>query len=250
MYGITEAVARANGYKGPMGSMQHTVAEDIYFRIYWERPGFNLVAELAPKLAAELLDTAVNMGPSVASTFLQRALTALNRNGRDYPDLVPDGRIGPATIAALRRFLAVRGMGSGEVVLLKAVESLQGRALSCAGRAASGQRGIPLWLACEPRRGRALTWVSVYRLLGGWQGIVGLGLFARARPGLGDPEGRDTPLEQAERALRAALSRREGRARKHSRQLPPSRSCGGRTGPRQCRPGSNGTGDDQREDDQ
>jgi lysozyme family protein len=148
MYGITEAVARANGYKGPMGSMQHTVAEDIYFRIYWERPGFNLVAELAPKLAAELLDTAVNMGPSVASTFLQRALTALNRNGRDYPDLVPDGRIGPATIAALRRFLAVRGMGSGEVVLLKAVESLQGeRYLALAERRPANEAFLYGWLA-------------------------------------------------------------------------------------------------------
>jgi hypothetical protein len=32
------------------------------------------------------------MGPGVATTFLQRALTALNRRASDFPDLVPDGR--------------------------------------------------------------------------------------------------------------------------------------------------------------
>ena len=48
-------------------------------------------------------------GPAVAATFLQRALTALNRNGKDYPDLVPDGRIGEQTLAALDGFLNARG---------------------------------------------------------------------------------------------------------------------------------------------
>jgi len=66
------------------------------------------------------------MGPAVAVTFLQRALTALNRNGKDYPDLVPDGRIGQATLAALDTFLKVRGLASGETVLLRALEALQG----------------------------------------------------------------------------------------------------------------------------
>ena len=66
------------------------------------------------------------MGPAVAVTFLQRALTALNRNGRDYPDLVPDGRIGQATLAALDTFLKVRGLANGETVLLRALEALQG----------------------------------------------------------------------------------------------------------------------------
>ena len=63
----------------------------------------------SPRLAAELFDTGANMGPAVAATFLQRALTALNRSGRDYPDLVPDGRIGATTLAALDAFLKVRG---------------------------------------------------------------------------------------------------------------------------------------------
>jgi lysozyme family protein len=73
-----------------------------------------------------LFDTGVNMGPSIAVTFLQRALTALDRSGQHYPDLVPDGRIGERTLAALDTFLEIRGEASGETVLLRALEALQG----------------------------------------------------------------------------------------------------------------------------
>lgn len=65
-------------------------------------------------------------GPSVATTFLQRALTALNRNGKDYADLTPDGRIGPLTLHALDTFIAARGKHGGETVLMRALEALQG----------------------------------------------------------------------------------------------------------------------------
>src|SRR5213075_881073 len=108
-FGITEAVARANGYAGPIPKLPREQAAAIYRSLYWDRPRFADVAQLAPRVAAELFDTGVNMGPAVAATFLQRALTALNRNSRDYPDLVPDGRVGPTTLAALDAFLAVRG---------------------------------------------------------------------------------------------------------------------------------------------
>ena len=124
-FGITETVARADGYTGPMRRLPLARAEAIYRRLYWTAPGLDRVGELAPTLAEELFDTGVNMGPGVAAGFLQRALTALNRGGRDYPDLVPDGRIGPATLAALAVFLRHRG-AAGETVLLKAVEALQG----------------------------------------------------------------------------------------------------------------------------
>jgi len=124
-FGITEAVARANGYAGGMRQLPREEAAAIYRRLYWLRPRFDEIAKRSPGLAAELFDTGVNMGPAVAATFLQRALTALNRNGGDYPDLVPDGRIGDATLAALDSFLKVRG-SSGETVLLRALEALQG----------------------------------------------------------------------------------------------------------------------------
>ena len=124
-FGITEAVARAHGYSGAMAQLPREEAAAIYRRLYWLRPRFHEVSRRSAKVAAELFDTGVNMGPGVATTFLQRALTALNRNGKDYPDLVPDGRIGPATLDALRAFIAVRGNG-GETVLLRALDALQG----------------------------------------------------------------------------------------------------------------------------
>src|ERR1043165_9797508 len=104
-FGITQAVARANGYCGPMRELPRAEAAAIYKRLYWLRPRLDEIAKRSPRIAAELFDTGANMGPAVAITFLQRALTALNRNGEDYPDLVPDGRIGSQTLAALDSFL-------------------------------------------------------------------------------------------------------------------------------------------------
>ena len=147
-FGITEAVARAHGYGGPMSLLPRDQASAIYARLYWIRPRFSEVARRAPRIAAELFDTGVNMGPGVAATFLQRLLTALNRNAKDYPDLVPDGRVGPATLAALDRFLDVRGAVAGETVLLKALEALQGeRYLRLAEKRPANEAFLYGWLA-------------------------------------------------------------------------------------------------------
>lgn len=147
-FGITEAVARANGYRGAMRQLPREEAAAIYKRLYWFRPRLDDVAARSARLAAELFDTAVNMGPAVAVTFLQRALTALNRNGKDYPDLVPDGRIGPQTLAALDQFLKLRGKNSGETVLLRALEALQGeRYLRLAERRPANEAFLYGWLA-------------------------------------------------------------------------------------------------------
>jgi lysozyme family protein len=117
-------------------------------RLYWLRPRFHDVARRAPSIAAELFDTGANMGPGVAATFLQRALTALNRNGKDYPDLVPDGRIGPVTLAALDVFLSVRGSSAGETVLFRALEALQGeRYLRLAEKRPANEAFLYGWLA-------------------------------------------------------------------------------------------------------
>jgi len=147
-FGITEAVARAHGYAGPMRQLPRADAVVIYRRLYWVRPRFDAIATRSARLAAELFDTGVNMGPAVAVTFLQRALTALNRGGNDYPDLTPDGRIGPATLAALDTFLTTRGRNSGNAVLLRALEALQGeRYLRLAERRPANEAFLYGWLA-------------------------------------------------------------------------------------------------------
>ena len=147
-FGITEAVARAHGYGGAMRDLPQREAVAIYRRLYWLRPRFDQVAIRAPRLAAELFDTGANMGPAVAATFLQRALTALNRSGRDYPDLVPDGRIGESTLGALDAFSKVRGKAGAETVLLRAIEALQGeRYLRLAERRPANEAFLYGWLA-------------------------------------------------------------------------------------------------------
>ena len=74
-FGITEPVARALGYAGAMQNLPRHEAAAIYRRLYWLRPRFDQVARRSERIAAELFDTGVNMGPAVATTFLQRALT-------------------------------------------------------------------------------------------------------------------------------------------------------------------------------
>ena len=146
-FGITEAVARAHGYAGPMRLLPRSEAAAIYTRLYWLRPRLDEVAKRSARVAAELFDTVVNMGPAVAITFLQRALTALNRNGKDYPDLTPDGRVGPTTLGALDAFMKQRGT-SGETVLLRALEALQGeRYLRLAERRPANEAFLYGWLA-------------------------------------------------------------------------------------------------------
>jgi lysozyme family protein len=43
-FGITEAVARAHGYAGPMALLPREEAAAIYRRLYWLRPRFDQVA--------------------------------------------------------------------------------------------------------------------------------------------------------------------------------------------------------------
>jgi hypothetical protein len=61
-FGITEATARANGYRGAMRDLPRDEAAAIYRRLYWLRPKFDQVARRSPAIAAELFDTGANMG--------------------------------------------------------------------------------------------------------------------------------------------------------------------------------------------
>ena len=146
-FGITAAVARDGGYAGAMRGLPRATAVSIYRMRYWQRPGFDRVAARAPAVAADLFDTGVNMGPAVATGFLQRALNALNRGATDYPDVALDATVGPATLAALDGFLARRG-AAGERVLVKAIEALQGeRYLGLAERRPANEAFLYGWLA-------------------------------------------------------------------------------------------------------
>jgi len=146
-WGISQRVARAHGYGGDMRQFPRAEAVAIYRMIYWLRPALERVARHAPRVAAEMFDTGVNMGPAIAVGFLQRALNALNRGASDYPDIAAGTAIDAPTEQALAAFMARRGAG-GETVLLKAIEALQGeRYLRLAEQRPANEAFLYGWLA-------------------------------------------------------------------------------------------------------
>lgn len=126
-YGITEAVARANGYRGDMKDLPIETAKNIAKSQYWNTLRLDDVFPLVGEdVTHELMDTGYNMGIATAGQFLQRTLNVLNREGRDYPDLLVDGLIGPMTLNALAGYMAKRRTQQGQTVLLRALNCLQG----------------------------------------------------------------------------------------------------------------------------
>lgn len=145
-WGITINIARKHGYDGPMRDLPRIEAHAIYKRIYWLKPQFDKIADIAPKIAIEMFDTGVNMGTGTAISFVQRALNALNRQERDYQDLNVDRVIGPATLRALQKYLHKRGP-RGESVLLRAIEALQGeRYIRLAEKRSSNESFLYGWI--------------------------------------------------------------------------------------------------------
>jgi lysozyme family protein len=124
-YGITEAVARAYGYRGEMRDLSLSDAREIYKLRFWDAMRLDEIAAMSEIIALELFDTAVNQGTGAAGTYLQRSLNALNQEGKLYPDVSVDGSVGRMTVAALREYLGRRGK-DGEQVMLRALNSLQG----------------------------------------------------------------------------------------------------------------------------
>ena len=90
-------------------------AKDIYYNDYW----FALKLDYIDKyeIALELFDTGVNMGIWKASTMLQEALNLLNRNQKNFKDLIVDGAIGGKTISAYNSV--------DKKILLKVLNGLQ-----------------------------------------------------------------------------------------------------------------------------
>ena len=125
-YGITEKVARANGYEGSMDELPLLVAESIYQTTYVVNPSYDKVMSLSKPVAHKLIDTGVNVGTKRASVWFQASLNALNRNGKDYPKIAEDGDIGPATLAAYSSLQTIRGSAKACSLVLKLVDVQQG----------------------------------------------------------------------------------------------------------------------------
>jgi lysozyme family protein len=83
MYGVTEAVARANGYKGAMRDLTLDFSKSVYRKNYWDVCRCDQMPDV---IRYPLFDAAVNSGPRQAIKWLQAAA-----------GVKPDGIIGPIT---------------------------------------------------------------------------------------------------------------------------------------------------------
>lgn len=116
-FGITEVVARANGYAGPMESMPIEVAVKIYRLKYWRQAWDELRSQ---KIANELFDTRVLSG-NISDVIAQAVCNSFNSGGKLFPNMLVDGCAGPSTVKAFN-ILIDRG---DEAVVLKALNGVQ-----------------------------------------------------------------------------------------------------------------------------
>jgi lysozyme family protein len=124
-HGITQRVARANGFKGDMRDLTKEQASVIAKTQYWDVMRLDEIGAVSPPIANELFDTGFLCGIGNAGKFLQRALNIFNRQQKDYDDIAEDGVIGMSTIYALKQYMAKRGE-QGMVVMLRALNAQQG----------------------------------------------------------------------------------------------------------------------------
>ncbi len=108
MYGITEKVARLNGYTGLMKYLPYELAFSIYEKRYWHTLKLDCICQINKALTLQLFDFGVNSGISAASKSLQKTLNVLNKQGAIYQDLSTDGILGSQTLIALNKFIEHR----------------------------------------------------------------------------------------------------------------------------------------------
>jgi lysozyme family protein len=78
------------------------LVKSFYKREFWDS---NRTGEINDQnVANEIFDSSVNLGREFTARLVQRALNLLNRNGKDFPDLLVDGKIGPATIRTINNY--------------------------------------------------------------------------------------------------------------------------------------------------
>lgn len=99
------------------------LVKEFYNDNYWSKMKLNALSD-TPDLAIKLFTLAVNTGTyKTGIKFLQKALNYLNRNGREFPNLVEDGLIGQKTINAYNHLFKT-GFGGD---ILTVIKLLQGR---------------------------------------------------------------------------------------------------------------------------
>ena len=118
-YGITQNTAREHNYFGSMIDLPKELAERIYLESYYIGTKIHLLT--LPPLREELLDSAVLHGPSQAIKWLQTAVNKLSD-----ASLTVDGILGYNSRSATEAYLLHNKKRGGDVVLIRALNCLQG----------------------------------------------------------------------------------------------------------------------------
>jgi lysozyme family protein len=127
-YGVTEQVARANGYRGDMRRFpKHcdgpadACADKVYVSQYIAAPGYMPLVEIEPAVAGEMVDTAVNMGPARPNRWFRLTMNKLASTR--LPNST--AQLGPDDITAYRLAQVKLGVTPACVATLDALDGLQ-----------------------------------------------------------------------------------------------------------------------------
>lgn len=142
-YGITAAewMTRHAGHP-PKPLIKITIydAQKFYEAFYWQEPGLDRLAAVAPLVAWECFEAGVNCGPGTAVKFLQRALNFLAATG-----LTEDGGLGAKTLGAVGQFLS-RGREYQSLLVLAQNGEQYLHYKGCVERRETSRRFAPGWM--------------------------------------------------------------------------------------------------------
>jgi lysozyme family protein len=120
-YGITLKTLqsiRADATAETVKALTEPEARQIYLQLFYLNPKLDLLGAVSMPVAAEVMDTGVNIGTSGAVKMLQRALNLFNRQGKLYADIAVDGKIGKGTADTLAAYLKARGKDAEKVLVV------------------------------------------------------------------------------------------------------------------------------------
>lgn len=132
-HGVTIQVAQKHkqeleamyNWDGSMKNLTQEMASSIYYSDYILKPGFVKFADVSPAVTEKLVDAGVNTGPARPSRWLQESLNAFSRNGKDYPKIQVDGKVGSGTLSAYKSLQNKRGKVEACKLILKSLDGKQ-----------------------------------------------------------------------------------------------------------------------------
>lgn len=120
-----EILAKEYGWNGKMGSLTKAMAAEIYIDDYMIKPNFIEFASISPAVTHKLVDAGVNTGVSRPSRWLQLSLNEMSRDGKDYPKVQVDGKVGTGTVGAYKALQKKRGKVAACQVMIKLLDAKQ-----------------------------------------------------------------------------------------------------------------------------